>query len=394
MLVAKKRDGTLFTLLGRREKRFLKRLRNREVFYCPICHEKVQMRLGDQRSWHFAHQKGTECSYEAESESAYHLQGKRLLYEWLVSQDVQVKLEPYLTRLKQRPDLLLNTSPYPTALEFQCSTIEPDLLTKRTRTFQKAGVLPIWILGGNRLKRIGTRTFQLAQMDWLTLRKASRDSSGTFLIYFCPDSGQICLLTDILPCSNSRILANPHFYPIHSFTLHDLYRISNPEQPHYPENWLSLKKQWRINAFRGRSRAHRYAQTLYRHLSMIPSAAGWPTPHLYQIETPCFLWQGWLFHHFYLKGPEDRPIRLDQVRKAFRALVQQNIFRVRSFPLITDRDETLPLLEYLQCLTTLGLLRQTNETVFQKKHTAQSPVTMEDFLHLDVEYFEKLSRVF
>lgn len=393
MLVAKRKDGTLFSLLDKREKSELLAIRRDETFYCPGCGASLQLRLGKKVSWHFAHHKESDCLIHAEAESAYHLQGKKQLYQWLVRQHVPVKLEPYFKQLKQRPDLLLHTHPKTTALEFQCATIDPDLLIKRTKTFQKAGMMPIWILGGNRLKRTGSTTFQLSQMEWLTLRRASRKKHSVFLLYFCPEAQQFAVLTDIVPQSSSKVFARLKYVPIPSFSYLDMYRISDACDFKIPEQWLEMKKQWRLNAFRMNTQPHRFVQRLYGNLSIFPPAAGWPIPHGYTIETPCFLWQSWLFDRFYRKWPMDQPIVLENVGNAFRTLVRENIFQIRELPFLENENETTAIFEYLQCLTALGFLRQEN-TVFYKKNEISVPQSPDEILRLDAKYFEKLKRIF
>ncbi|HEX7064504.1 MAG TPA: competence protein CoiA family protein [Bacillales bacterium] len=393
--MAKREDGTLFSLLDRRGKSELLGLRRRESFFCPVCNGSVRMRLGNKVSWHFAHIKGMKCSFETEAESAYHLNGKKLLYEWLVSQNVKVKLEPYLPLLKQRPDLMLHTYPHQTALEFQCSAIDPDLLIKRTETYQEAGLIPVWILGGNRLKRTGRHIFQIPQMDWLTLRKASQTDANVFLLYFCPDNKQFAILSDIIPYNASKVLANVQYLPMSKLSFHDLYRASQSGIFLPPASWLKVKERWRMNAFRSRTYSFLYVRKLFGNLSLIPPAAGWPTPHLYRIETPVFLWQSWLFHRFFLKWPAEQPITLKRVRTAFRNLVHKGIFQIRQFPLIPDFDETPALLDYLRCLEHFGFFRRIDENTFTKvPGLSESVSTVDEFSRLDCEYFEKLDGIF
>ena len=62
----------------------------------------------------------------AEGESTLHLQGKIQLYEWFKKHGHQVKLEPYLKELSQRPDLLVTIDKEQFAVEFQCSTISHE----------------------------------------------------------------------------------------------------------------------------------------------------------------------------------------------------------------------------------------------------------------------------
>lgn len=390
MLVAKRKDGRLFSLLNRHGKAALLALRKRENFYCPACGENVQMRLGHKRSWHFAHHRRTSCPYKDEPESSYHLQGKKQLYNWLIHQHADVKLEPYLSHLQQRPDLLLHTRPANTALEFQCATIDPALLNHRTQTFKNAGIVPIWLLGGNRLKRIGTSTFQIEQMDWQALQTHSIRDGAVFLLYFCPESSQFATLTSLTPYSATKAFARLQYYAMSSFSVQQLYHASTDHHVFTSEQWASVKKRWRLHAYRYQSRTHLFMKGLFPTLSLFPPAAGLPTSYLHTIETPCFLWQSWLFHQFYLQWPTEKPIMLQNVVTAFNTLVKQRIFHVRSLPLVSTDKPSAALLAYLRSLTKLGFMRESQTGLFYKRNEQKMPQSMAEAHHFDAVYFAKL----
>lgn len=348
------------------------------------------MRLGRKRSWHFAHHSKARCPFEAEAESAYHLNGKKQLVQWLTDQHAEVKLEPYLARLKQRPDLLLHTRPVYTALEFQCASIELALLAKRTQTFRDHGIAPIWLLGGNRLKQSGPATFQISQMDWLTIRKTSHSDHSVFLLYFCPESSQFATLTDLIPYSSTHAFARLTYHPMSSFSIHQLYHASSDPKIPVPKQWAALKKRWRQNAYRYRTRSHRFVQSLYKTLSLFPPAAGLPTAHLHHIETPCFLWQSWLFYQFYLQWPTEEPITLQDVVGAFRTLVRQHIFQVRRLPFLSNENDATAILAYMRALVQLGFIRKMGEGTFYKINDLSVPQSLDELQLLDAKYFAKL----
>ena len=52
----------------------------------PRLWEKLIIKAGNQRMYHFAHKKGGVCREVYENESVYHMEGKRQLYQWLSSQ--------------------------------------------------------------------------------------------------------------------------------------------------------------------------------------------------------------------------------------------------------------------------------------------------------------------
>src|SRR5699024_4530652 len=116
-------------------------------YYCPSCHKPVHLKLGSIIRPHFAHFQNDTCDVFAEGETFEHVEGKIQLSQWLKTLALQVAIEAYLPALKQRPDLLVYTSPKPIALEFQCSPTPIDKLVTRTRGYLEAGYEVVWILG-------------------------------------------------------------------------------------------------------------------------------------------------------------------------------------------------------------------------------------------------------
>lgn len=389
LLIAQQADGQLFSLLKARPRSELIKRRRRQTFYCPVCKQQVQLKLGQKKAWHFAHLVKQHCTFEAEAESHYHLQGKKWLYTWLRRKKVPVKLEAYLPELQQRPDLLLQTAPQLTALEFQCATMPPDLLKKRTTTFQQAGLLPIWLLGGNRLARTGRYAFRLSQMDWLALRPMSPKSSQCFLLYFCPESCQFATLTQITPISATKVFAHLKFYSLNQFSLIHMYRDVKQKAFDFPKAWLHLKTSWRQFAYRQTSPAHQYLRRFFDVLSFFPPVAGLPTTYLYMIETPCFLWQSWLFQCFYTDWPDDQFIKFSVIKRAFDHLVSAHIFKVRTLPFLPGHHYTDALRAYMDTLTYFGFVKKVGGDRYQKCPQPAFPFHKGHLEKLDRLYFTK-----
>lgn len=105
------------------------------------------MKVGEITIPHFAHKKDNACTtFFSEGESREHLQGKQHLYTLLKKHATDVKLEPFLHRLSQRPDLLVTTQFGPMPIEFQCSTISVSDMESRSAGYRSMGMTPIWIL--------------------------------------------------------------------------------------------------------------------------------------------------------------------------------------------------------------------------------------------------------
>ncbi|QTD41226.1 competence protein CoiA [Sporosarcina sp. Te-1] len=147
MLSAKTGNGQLIILSSELSRYELKQLRISERFFCPDCGSVLHLKVGDIVIPHFAHARDSQCtSAFSEGESAEHLKGKQQLYRFLTSADQQVLLEPLLSALSQRPDLLIRDVKASVPIEFQCSRIPISLMKERTQGYRNAGMEPIWIL--------------------------------------------------------------------------------------------------------------------------------------------------------------------------------------------------------------------------------------------------------
>ena len=96
---------------------------------------------------HFAHHAGADCHLFSEGETKAHLAGKTRIFNWCRQNHLAVKLEAYLPRLKQRPDILVYWHHHWTAIEFQCSPISFEKLVERTQGYRTHGYKVWWILG-------------------------------------------------------------------------------------------------------------------------------------------------------------------------------------------------------------------------------------------------------
>ncbi|MFJ7184966.1 competence protein CoiA [Lysinibacillus xylanilyticus] len=124
----------------------LQRYRRQMKFYCPQCQHPVQLKIGKYNIPHFAHIANNSCvQLFAEGESKLHLQGKVQLFEWLRKLGHTVKLEPYLQKLSQRPDMLLIKEQKQIAIEFQCSTITHEKWLLRTSGYENNSIQPLWL---------------------------------------------------------------------------------------------------------------------------------------------------------------------------------------------------------------------------------------------------------
>ncbi|MHC5247388.1 competence protein CoiA [Enterococcus sp. LJL90] len=139
MYIAKNSRGVLVNLLQIEKNQPLVK----ENYYCPACQQKLILKAGNIKQRHFAHCAKKACESFSEGETAEHLAGKALLFNW----DQEAQLEVPLASIGQRADVLLPQL----ALEFQCSPLPADELAKRVAGYKKLNLQQWWLIG-ERLK--------------------------------------------------------------------------------------------------------------------------------------------------------------------------------------------------------------------------------------------------
>lgn len=391
LLSAINRQGQIISLVHTNDENVL----NQE-FFCPTCYERLIVKKGSNRRWHFSHYHNSNCG-ASESESEYHLNGKLLLYEWIKGQNISVELEKYFSNIKQRADLCIQSSPFPISIEFQCATIRDELFLLRTKNYFQLGAKPLWILGGNRLNRLGKNVFRLRRMDWLALHERKSSPPDPFLLYFCPTSDQFALLTNIIPYSSTKIVADLQYINRKQLHFQDLFSSDLVDQKSmdYSE-WHKVKTNWRIYPYLRKTSAYFYVnrmlQNKHRNLPLFPPEAGMPTKYLFWIETPPYLWQTWLLVHCVIPQKENSTISFDDVYQQFKALVRKQIFRVRNFPLLEKSHYSFAIMNYLLFLCKIGILRKVGKRTFNKINEIQLPSSIDDALKMD-EQFQKMLQV-
>lgn len=197
MLIAYNNQQQLF-LPYQYTRKALQRYRRQMKFYCPQCLEQVQLKIGNYNIPHFAHFTKNQCSQLfAEGESKIHLQGKVQLYEWLQKHGHQVKLEPYLKEVSQRPDLLVTLDKEQFAVEFQCSTISHEKWHQRTMGYERNDIQAIWLFQTPQGKEAvnGIRKIRISPL----LQKAFITTTDLpYLLTYNPVTAQFVYWTNLL----------------------------------------------------------------------------------------------------------------------------------------------------------------------------------------------------
>ena len=116
-------------------------------YVCSACQSSVQLKCGENRIAHFAHQNSHACQGSGEVESVTHLMGKYTLWQYFKRRQINVVLEPWLATIQQRPDLLISYQGRRIAIEYQCASISVEQVQRRTAGYRRLGMQVIWLLG-------------------------------------------------------------------------------------------------------------------------------------------------------------------------------------------------------------------------------------------------------
>ncbi|MFC0469539.1 competence protein CoiA [Halalkalibacter kiskunsagensis] len=394
MFNAKLEDGTVISMADRWHIHELKELRDKRTFYCPACKSEVQLKLGESRLWHFAHQANAACDKLLENETLYHLLGKKQLYEWLKSMKIEVAMEMYLPIIRQRPDILFRYNQSIYALEFQCSPISTALIEERSKGYLQLGMVPIWILGGNRLKRKGPHFFQIAAFEWFATRMT--DQQQHLLTYYCPEQSRFGILQQITPSSPTKILASYKEKPIKTTSLQTILTPTNEVNSTIFHKWLIIKKHWRYyHPTPYPSRTEKVIQRiLYKHRippSLFPIEAGWPSKYYYLIATsPCY-WQTFLLLECLSHQPLNQPFSLRIVTQCLQQSIEKGLFLPRH--VAGNENWTYSVKGYLEMLVKTGYLEkvQAKHELFRRIRERVSPTTVEEAVSLDQSLFKRLT---
>jgi competence protein CoiA len=382
LLVALLKNGSSISLLDDWRMEQLDLLRRKETFICPICKNEVVLKLGRKRITHFAHRREAACTIEHETESSYHLSGKADLFKWLKRQRLEVKLEPYLQSIQQRPDLLLSYKGKTYAIEYQCSTISEELFRKRTASFLKAGIKPLWILGANRFHRSSTSSFRLSTFQWLFAYPAL-PQSYLLILYYCPKTKQFFRLVPLASFSVYNTFSTVMIDSAERLSFEKLFQIDDISLPSmFWHEWFMQKKRWRLMfPFYPTKENRLVCMYFYKHNivpALFPSEAGLPIKYGYLFETPSFIWQTYILIMM-MKKQKNGMFHFSDIYSSISQMVRTRKLKVRNLPFHYFRA----INEYLLLLVQLGYIKIVNSTTFRLIKPVTIPKTIEEALKMD-----------
>lgn len=125
---------------------------NKSMLKCPVCGEKMLYCHGDFKIPYFRHEKNSDCpDIYSEGVTEEHIQGIKLLYDWLQNQEDinDLQLEKWIPETRQRPDIYFKHNGEEYVIEYQCSPIATKY-NERHDLYRLNNINDIWILGVNK----------------------------------------------------------------------------------------------------------------------------------------------------------------------------------------------------------------------------------------------------
>lgn len=370
MLTAMLSEGTKICLAHKYERSILEELRRREHFHCPSCGERVILKLGERKIYHFSHVKAgcEESRYERESQ--YHLAGKLALYNWLKQQNIEAELELYDKQIRQRPDITFYYKNCRYALEFQCTTIPDHVFIKRTENYLHNGYIPLWILGGTHLPKMLYHSITLSGFDYLFYRSSTQGPG--YIPYFCPDKNEFNIIHSICPASPSKALAAMKKMNVKQASLTSIVTLP-PIAPHPTNLWLKKLERSKLGIGANPNTPYmHFLKELYRkglNVFLLCPELGQPGYFSLPFVSCPVIWQSYIYLDSLSGLDPGRILTVKEVVGNLKLRVDRGDIILRPLPLAGDMTIEAAVYEYLLRLTISGILskRHDGSFIFQKK---------------------------
>jgi competence protein CoiA len=394
LLTAIMKSGEKICLGDGWERRSLELLRKQDLFYCPYCHEKVILKLGEKRIFHFSHLSNSQCGFEQVGESEYHFNGKIQLYQWLKKQNVNPILEFYDPQIKQRADMVFTDGDKQFAMEFQCSTINEATLRKRTNGYHSLGYDPIWILGANQLTRKTSIVTSFTDFHYLFLRETANHT--WMLPFYCSITNKFILHDSIKPITIRHAISHQRIINLDKMALSHLF--TSPEYMIVrAETWIKELNRWKIKLIRyPGAYQNPFLIALYQNnlnLLTLPPYLGFPVEKSSCIITPPFIWQTYLLIDVLLKKHPRDPISIEELNQAFQKRLHRKHIEIRALPFIDHALPTDAVYQFCLFLVQLGALKMINVHTFELVRPLYLPVTIHEQKVMEQNFISYYSQV-
>lgn len=378
MFIAKRENGEKIHLLYNRDEERLHHMRKTERFFCVACGKEVQMKLGKQKSWHFAHKKVDSCLAFYEAESTYHMSGKELLYKWLKQQNFHVAIEHYLPEIQQRPDIFVEKAARKIAIEYQCANLSIEQLYKRTYSYWQASIQVIWIIGGNQLKKQSAYWMKFSSLMAFSLQSYPQP----FLIFFCPKQKMFMKCAFITPFSTNVSFSHTMYLPTDTTTFEMLFSPVPFRKEILGEEWMKRKNYFRQNALPIWNYNYKSLLRLFYQFkctpASFPSEIGVPLPSSFAFQTNPFIWQAFLYMKCIGRLAVGECISLQYVCSYVKPYTKRRIL-----PYFSQHIWKVAVTEYMTFLCYVGVLHKVGAYKYRKIKDVVMLQTEEEIMKYD-----------
>lgn len=361
IFIAKRENGEKIHLLYNCNEELLRRMRQQERFFCVACGKEVQMKLGKQKSWHFAHKKVDSCLAFYEAESMYHRHGKELLYRWFERQNFHVDIEHYLPQIQQRPDIFIERAGRKIAIEYQCANLSIEQLYKRTYSYWRAGIQVIWIIGGNQLKKQSAYWMKFSSLMAFSLQSYPQP----FLIFFCSKQKAFMKCAFLTSFSTSVSFSHTIYLPTETTTFELLFSPVPFQKEILDREWKQRKDYFRKNALPIWNYNYKsLLRLLYQFKctpASFPSEIGVPLPSGFAFQTNPFIWQAFLYMKCIGELAVGECISLQYVCSYVKKYTKR-----RMLPYFSKHIWKVAVTEYMTFLYYTGVLRKVETYKYRK----------------------------
>ena len=361
IFIAKRENGEKIHLLYNCNEELLRHMRQQERFFCVACGKEVQMKLGKQKSWHFAHKKVDSCLAFYEAESMYHRHGKELLYRWFERQNFHVDIEHYLPQIQQRPDIFIERAGRKIAIEYQCANLSIEQLYKRTYSYWRAGIQVIWIIGGNQLKKQSAYWMKFSSLMAFSLQSYPQP----FLIFFCSKQKSFMKCAFLTSFSTSVSFSHTIYLPTETTTFELLFSPVPFQKEILDREWKQRKDYFRKNALPIWNYNYKsLLRLLYQFKctpASFPSEIGVPLPSGFAFQTNPFIWQAFLYMKCIGELAVGECISLQYVCSYVKKYTKR-----RMLPYFSKHIWKVAVTEYMTFLCYTGVLRKVETYKYRK----------------------------
>jgi competence CoiA-like predicted nuclease len=366
-------------------------IRLRENYYfCPLCKGKVMVKLGVQRISHFAHVQLSPLCVEYERESAYHMQAKMQLFEWLETESSKVELEVFLPDIMQRPDLMFTYLGNTYCVEYQCSPIPEEIFQKRTNGYLSNGLIPIWLLGANKVQRKQTNLITLPKFQSLFIKR--NHTGAWYLPSYCPNLKSFITITNLHPLSPHTMQCDYDIIP--QSQLH-LPQWLNPIFQHtfYVSNWCKGIQHVKVNIIRFQT-DKLFLQELYRnqlHLYLLPPYVGVPLRDNLLLETSPIIWQMYVLLDNLFSKEIGVILTKEIVYKRLIKRINRKHIKVRNHIKPSEDQLAALIRDYFFLLTKCQVLKEIKPNVYRYENSMAFPSTMSEASNFEEQFYNNFT---